>query len=211
MAIEIKTCPICGQEFEGNPLKIYCSYSCKNKAQYTQKKDYYHDYYQQYNKKDKNHQKSNNKKEKPILEKTCPTCGKIFPTHDTRKKYCCDECATESSKKQVQIQNDKKKQHFIKICPICNQEFETTRKNQIYCSQECGKQGQLIKERERSQTPEFKKDHIKRQNKYAIKKNPPVEKICPICGIAFSTTDYRKKYCNEECRYEAQKIRANKK
>ena len=212
MSLEPKICPVCGESFTPTDKRqIYCSKSCKHKANYSQKKDYCRDYYMKNNQKYKDYQKENHKKEKPILERICPICGNVFSTHDSRKKYCSDDCVKEGIRKQSNEQNKKNRILLTKTCPICNKEFETTRKNQVFCSDECYKINQSEKEKIKRQTSEYKKAHIERQNRYIIKKNPPVEKICPICKTVFTTTAYRSKYCSKKCQYEAQKIRARKK
>ena len=208
MSLEPKICPICGESFTPvNKKQLYCSISCKHKANYEQRKDYHRDYYQKNSQKHKDYQKENSKKEKPVLEKTCPICENIFQTHDSRKKYCSDECYKESVKRQMKEQNNKKKHILIKICPVCSQEFETTDSKKIFCSQECYRANQLEKEKEKAQTLEYKKAHIERQNRYMAKKNPPVEKTCPICETVFTTTDSRKKYCSKSCSTKAQSLK----
>ena len=211
MSLEPKICPTCGESFAPTDKRqVYCSKTCKHKANYEQKKDYHRDYYQKNSQKHKDYQKENHKKEKPILEKICPICGEVFSTHDSRKKYCSDNCSKEGIRKQSKEQNNKKKHILTKICPVCNKEFETTDSKKIFCSQECYKTNQLEKEKKKTQTAEYKKAHIERQNRYIAKKNPPVEKICPICKTVFTTADKRKKYCSKDCNIEAQKIRIRK-
>lgn len=95
----------------------------------------------------------------------------------------------------------------IKICPVCGKEFES-KPRQKYCSLECRQKS--INDNKK----EFYKDYYKKNgDKYKKSQKLPkeeTEKICPICGKTFTTSDRRQKYCSPECRYEKEKAAVQK-
>lgn len=51
----------------------------------------------------------------------------------------------------------------------------------------------------------LKKTKVKREALKALKalqEKPLVEKVCPICNKAFTTTSKRRKYCSKECQMQ---------
>lgn len=220
-----KICPVCGEEFSGRGNKKYCSYKCRQKAiaenRKEQRKEYYKANAEKYRKYQRNH-----KVEKQEQEKICPICGKVFTTHDSRQKYCSLECREQAERNAAQRFNDAKRIVLEKICPICGKVFTTTDSKKIYCGDECIRKNAALRERKKSENPEFRKEHSARtiiyQQKvkelgmtmtefkkfkaaggdveaYMAQRLNDVTHICPKCGKEFVSYDGRVIYC-EDCR-----------
>lgn len=63
---------------------------------------------------------------KTLMEKVCPTCGKIFSGGGNLKKFCSDECRIFRGRTLKQ-----------KVCHQCGVFFITRKKMQVYCSPRC--------------------------------------------------------------------------
>ena len=66
------------------------------------------------------------------IRRACPYCGKIYylrPSDVVRRKYCSNECVSESQRKQT----------VVAKCRICGKEMELqpNRSKRKYCSKEC--------------------------------------------------------------------------
>lgn len=114
------------------------------------------------------------------MTKKCPMCGKWFDAQVHNKKYCSEECLTES-KRQWYINHHKQKLGKTKICPECGKKFVKEAANQKYCSVECRKTNTL-----RSQ--------MMVRARYM--------KECALCGRPFRG-GHDQKYCSSACRKAA--------
>ena len=84
--------------------------------------------------------------------------------------------------------------HLIsRRCPICGAEFQTAHAHKIYCSDDCADEGH-------KQRQKMWKDKMRAAQKKA---NTAVPKTCPICGRVFKTTWSVRRYCSDECAFEA--------
>lgn len=120
----IKTCPICGKEFEsGKNAQKYCSTACRRKAA------------------------SYRFREKHKRIGVCVWCGKEFETRAANRLYCSEKCGY-LARQQKELEA-KKSQPLLKgKCVICGKEFETNNPNQILCSQKaCHKKYHYIQQK----------------------------------------------------------------
>lgn len=106
----MKTCPICGKEFEsGKNAQKYCSAACRKKAA------------------------SYRFQEKHKRIGVCAWCGKEFETRSANRLYCSEKCGY-LARQQKQKETKKNQPPIKKRCVICGEEFETINPNQILCS-----------------------------------------------------------------------------
>jgi hypothetical protein len=77
----------------------------------------------------------------------------------------------------------------LSICKQCNKTYEKKRKTQKFCSSDCS--------------------YMYWHGKVAIN-SYVITLTCPICKTVFTTTDGRKKYCNDTCYLKANRERASK-
>ena len=122
---EIRTCPICGKEFEVDKESKAqcCSESCTHKLPYFKRTG----------------------KTVATRTKICVVCGKPFEVstaHNDHKKRgrltCSPECMHQ---RRIDINRaiaEKKRKLKIKICEVCGKEFYSSHKEQRTCSQKCG-------------------------------------------------------------------------
>lgn len=82
----------------------------------------------------------------------------------------------------------------MKICPQCGKEFQSTLSYRKYCSEECRKEAALLQN---------KMSKARCRETRAAKAR--IKKICAWCGKEFEAplSQANKKYCSEECYYEA--------
>lgn len=136
-----KTCPICGKEFKTCGWgRKFCSRDCREKSRL-----------------------------RPIVEKICKGCGKVFKTSKVRgptaKVYCSRECQLQSCKVPIMKRN----------CKYCGKEFIAKTKIHFFCSLKC-----------------WNKNNGKKARK------DPLNKICKFCGKTFKGHKQRK-YCSTQC------------
>ncbi|MDO4585651.1 MAG: hypothetical protein Q4D62_16340 [Planctomycetia bacterium] len=81
---------------------------------------------------------------KTLVEKVCPTCGKMFIGGGNLKKFCSDECRIFRGRTLKR-----------KICHRCGSLFITRKDTQVYCSALC--QIQASNQRRRRRKPSRKR------------------------------------------------------
>lgn len=151
--------------------------------------------------------------------KVCPICGKSFLPENNNRKYCCDECS------QKALEENKKK--YLNR-PDVKEKMKLQTQSDKFKEQQ--KQYRESHRKERSQSTvnwqlkvkalgmtvsQFKAlghtdEEIDRIfNDFLKQREMPVEKICPVCGKAFTVPyKYRGRvYCSAECRKKANKIK----
>ncbi len=71
--------------------------------------------------------------------KKCGFCGKEFPIHNPRKKYCSDNCARQAANEKQKIKVRKAQYTVEKRCKneLCGKLFEG-RISKVFCSRACG-------------------------------------------------------------------------
>lgn len=96
-------------------------------------------------------------------------------------------------------------------CQRCNKEFTPTYSKQKFCSRACGLANTAeVRQRRQTFTCEVCGASFDRriceanQARYCSKacwsrRNPPSEKVCAYCGVAFKTMDRKARYCSRHC------------
>lgn len=202
----IKTCVICGKEFEARDRRMLtCSVECKK-------------------------ERIRRKYTKPKREAVCQNCGKTFETTRNDKIYCSTECCNIAHNEQnkarqklhYQPRPRKKKPKKVKLpkiieCAYCGKEFETHH-GAIYCSDECKREAANEKRREhrRAERKDGQigyclvcgKKYIKRDRRSTrcpecIKAGEKLYQakthICKHCGKEFQSPYSRCEYCSRKC------------
>ena len=93
-----------------------------------------------------------------------------------------------------------------KTCPVCGKTF-SGRLSQKFCSASC-KEIDIRNRRKAARAEYYQKNKEKLKAYSRENSNKPkekIEKVCPVCGETFITTDNKKVYCSPECRYEVEK------
>ena len=105
-----RQCEWCGKLLppDSKPTKIYCSMSCKYKAQDARRN-----------------------RRKPQLTRACKVCGKTIITSNSHILYCSKECADEARRIRIRA---KPKQVKHKTCKLCGNTYVG---NGSYCCPEC--------------------------------------------------------------------------
>ena len=151
----------------------------------------------------------NARRAKTPLEKTCPTCGKIFKRNTPIQKYCSRECYIQS-KKTFNSQE--------KICPVCGKNFHTISENptQTYCSRDCANKDKIVHDRNKicpTCGKSFIAPPIKPYQIYCCRacankmRTLKKTKICPVCGKKFIPVKSRIKHCSISCAAKARKVK----
>lgn len=88
-------------------------------------------------------------REKVILVKICPACGKKFDTTRQNAKYCSSQC-----RYQAYYSGHRKFVPKNLTCPTCGKSFspEPLQRHMTYCSKECYRARQLITKVQRRQS-----------------------------------------------------------
>lgn len=121
----IKTCPICGKEFEPRRCsQKYCSPACYDEENHRRARARY----------------------VPVKNesRTCPVCGKEFVSHNRNQKYCSDACRCRV------YRLSKRAPRPIRTCPVCGKEFTAISERAVVCSRECRRLHRNKLERERN-------------------------------------------------------------
>lgn len=180
----IKTCPICGKEFETKvEHKRFCSPECKKeKDNFARFAKYHHEKpdAQIISKCRERYGKHLNPELIQSRKSTCIVCGKEFETKVGHKKFCSVIC---------QQRYFRKKHKPLTKCLVCGKEFESSN-GRLLCSPECAKERRLI---------------LKRVYHTA---KPAKIVTCAICKKEFEATVYNRKYCSAECLRIGKAIRA---
>lgn len=109
----IKTCKVCGVEFDGHPAQKYCSTECRDESMRVR------------------------------VDLTCPQCGKSYQMArwEVKKghgKFCSRACYTAS---RIGKERPSTWKRHEKICPVCGKTFVVGGRagdvNQRVCSDEC--------------------------------------------------------------------------
>jgi predicted nucleic acid-binding Zn ribbon protein len=89
-----RRCAICGQRFKPGAVNVkYCSPACKDVAKTQRASRYAHKRYERA------------KAEKPIEQRACAICGKMFPLTKSARKFCSELCQ-EKGRKLRQKEHD---------------------------------------------------------------------------------------------------------
>lgn len=211
----IKTCEICGKEFDAKDRRMLtCSEECKK-------------------------ERIRRKYAKPKREAVCPNCGKEFQTARDYQIYCSPKCCNIAhnernkarQKLHYQPRPRKTKPKKIKLpkiieCAYCGKEFETHH-GAIYCSDECKRNAANEKRREHRREAQKTgqmgyclvcgKEYIKRDRRSTRcpeciaagkSSHQPQTHICKHCGAEFQSLWSRREYCSRKCAdAEAARIR----
>lgn len=111
-----KTCPVCGETFEGKGSQIYCSYPCYKKAQKKRSRE--------------------RTEVRHMTAKICEICGKEFMQKSATQIYCCAECRKEA----IRIQKNKWSRDNLppRHCKWCGTQFVPKEKTiHHFCSPRC--------------------------------------------------------------------------
>ena len=136
----------------------------------------------------------------------CKQCGQVFRGHHGRV-YCSDECKEKATppRKGPYVKKGYGNVTYTKVCEWCGKEFTTKAPNAKYCSSKCSNA-----RRERDRPP---KDKPTREcvvcgelfegsgHEIYCKAHKGFHKCkCAVCGETFYSTDYKARYCSDECR-----------
>lgn len=217
----IKTCTVCGKEFEAKDGRMLtCSVECKK-------------------------ERARRMYAKPKREAVCPNCGKTFQTAKDYQIYCSVDCQRFAHNERNKVRQKllyeprpkKKKVKPPKVpeivaCAYCGKEFEK-HYGAIYCSDECKREATNQRRRESRQAEQkyeqigyclvCGKEYIKRSarsvrcpecvaesRKIKAKDLPYMTLVCKHCGEEFQSR-YKKFYCSRRCAdKEATRIRKQK-
>ena len=102
----------------------------------------------------------------------------------TIKGLSTKEIAKQLGESESQVRMIRLRYNIKRRCKICGKEISG--RKLLYCD-ECGKKHRLEMQKNRSQKKTY-------------------EKICPICGLTFSTKNPQKKYCSPDCSSLAHEI-----
>lgn len=103
----IKTCAICGKEFQTFGSRKYCSDACASIGYKANRKKQY---------------------KNTAYSKTCATCGKQFETIYPQHRFCSLKCRLKNNPQKI---NDKKS------CLHCKKKFKPSFKGEKFCSDKC--------------------------------------------------------------------------
>ena len=107
------------------------------------------------------------------MMKTCPTCGKHFETHYSKKIYCSSAC-------QMSKKLNPPKEFLLFKCQGCGKFFRPSRVSQKYCSPECRREVGVS--RQRAYAAQKRAEWIAAGMCGQCGKNPaPPHRICEEC------------------------------
>lgn len=165
----MKTCLICGAEFETRRKdRRFCSRKCKSVFD-NQLRD----------------QRNCEAKlaAKPLIKK-CPFCGVEFEPVRSTQVYCSKRCYSAARRiRERERHAAKRPPRPKKTCAFCGKEFEARAKNCRFCSKRCQIDAQTEMARQRRETT----------------KPPPPTLICPRCGKEFVRRTKLQRYCSCHC------------
>lgn len=200
----IKSCVVCGTEFDAKAGYKCCSNACsklrrKETNRRSKTKQKYKDNQKAYNQRPEIKARRNEqaRAKAPEYNKLCENCGGEFTAKGRgakRKVYCSRNC------KEVAYRR-KKYPVRVAACCICGIEFETAKSKVMTCGKDCS-------------------NALLRLNKKKCKQKKRASKPlknCVVCGVAFeynTTTNVCSDTCREirtiECKKQTKhKIRAN--
>ena len=156
---------------------------------------------------------------KPISEKKCKSCGKLFSTTNRVKIYCSKKCLLQDTRRKVK----ENKPVFSKICPQCGKIFTTTYSTKKYCSKKCTtkynndayyiinprkKENRCVKCGEPCRVKYCDKCRKEALREKQLLRKPAknYDKICLVCGKSFITNTQNRKYCSEKCSKKGTKM-----
>lgn len=175
----MKTCPICGKEFEPTfHAQKYCSIGCKQTPRNKYKREYMAKYMVEYRTKKRLYTETHKEPLEIKQENNrCPVCGKEFeptwPRH--RQKYCSTDCKAVITKLNYKKNYPKLKEYERKW--RANNRDKLKEKNK----------------REYEKLREYYREI------YLVKKT------CIICGKEFQQTRMGQKCCGNACQLEKSK------
>ena len=170
----INKCAMCDKEINTPyPQTRYCP-ECRAERKRQDCKERYHKHL------------AENLKELGVA-KTCAWCGNTFYTTKLNKVYCTEECAEIAHNKSKSLH--KGPVRLEKVCGICGTTFITNRPYQKFCRC-CADLGKQLRQKAYRQS---KKAQTKPEDEL-------FEKVCPICGKDFTTSNEKRIYCSEKCR-----------
>ena len=111
----------------------------------------------------------------------------------TIKGVSTKEIAEQFDLSESRIRDIRSKYNIKRYCRICGEELSN--RQRFYC-EKCGKKHRAEKNKVKV---------LKRYHKFRSP-NKIYEKICPICGLIFSTINPKKKYCSTGCHLVAKEI-----
>lgn len=159
-------------------------------------------------------------------EISCEYCGKDFVAHNSRRVFCCKQCADNASKVKRGI-----KPTIIhkRICPGCGKEFETQFSRKLYCKKDCtgtqsvknrkcvvcGQPFLTIHNAKTCGNIECKKAAKKLRSQNWAKPKPKLiqyeTRECKECGELFSVNSRMSNaYCSKDCRRKAENRKNDK-
>ena len=126
-------CTMCGTSLKGTRNVKYCE-SCKEKLAVQRKQE-----------KEKN---------KVVVTKVCPICGKTFEPdvhygNRERQIYCSSECQLKANSLRQREKTARNHKVYERICPVCGKHFKTEHGRKKYDTLICQRAGQQILARER--------------------------------------------------------------
>lgn len=126
-------CIMCGKSLKGTKNVKYCE-SCKEKLTLQRKQE-----------KEKN---------KVVVTKVCPVCGKTFEPdvhygNRERQVYCSPECQLKANAIRQKEKIAKNHKVYDRVCPVCGKHFKTEHGRKKYDNLTCQRIGQQILARER--------------------------------------------------------------
>jgi 5-methylcytosine-specific restriction endonuclease McrA len=167
-------CKRCGKEFsltkstKRNRVythKKYCSAKCKSRDTYDRNRDYYLTYSKRYN--------------KPIIEKVCDRCGKVFETNKSLQTHCSEQCCKAMWKKRHPEQNRFEvksrfhKERATSDGSVTFEAWEGMKKSYNFTCPVCGKSEPDIK---------LTMDHIKPVSKGGTHTIDNLQPLCMLCN-----------------------------
>lgn len=78
--------------------------------------------------------KNREKREKQVLHKVCPRCGREFETDNSQRVYCSNQCKNKVAQKEF---HQRHKAVLTITCAICGKKFTSTDGRRKCCSSEC--------------------------------------------------------------------------